>query len=253
MRQEVTPLVSRFRMTSHLAGMNSQQLGRDRDRNIGGQIVGPRRTPQASRLGSAGCLMTLVLSSAVAACTVTDPILDQQGSGYGGSVYPGTGGRQPLGVGGSPEPGTGGEFSGVGGSVPPGTGGEPGLGGRTGEGGAPEGLGGEPGSGGRQVLGTGGAPGVGGAPGGSDCDQQLTLFDCNARPDCHAVFFDPGTCNCASLGCCAQFHHCASGFNAICTGLITCAVLPPHCESPYLISYRDGCYEGCVHYRDCPP
>jgi len=226
--------------------------------DIGGHLVGPQRAPCASRLGSAGCLATLVLSSALAACTVTDPIVDREYPGVGGAPYPGTGGRQLLGVGGAEVPGTGGgEFPGTGGrqplgvgGAPWGIGGEPGVGG-AGEGGAEWGIGGAPGTGGRQPLGTGGA-GVGGAP-GSDCDQQLTLFDCSARSDCHPVFFDPGSCTCATLGCCTQFHHCASGFTAVCTGTVTCAVLPPHCESPYLISYRNGCYEGCVHYRDCPP
>jgi len=220
--------------------MNIKQLGRH-----GAIRVGTR--------GGVGVILTLALSSALAACTISDPIIDPigiggngtgglgvGGRGTGGSQWygiggSGTGGNPWYGVGGTPEFGVGGSgvggtpFSGVGGAQFPGVGGAPGIGG----------------------SGTGGS-GVGGAP-GTGCDQQLTLFDCNARPDCHAVFFDPGNCTCSSLGCCAQFHHCAGGFTAICTGLITCAVLPPHCESPYLISYRDGCYEGCVHYRDCPP
>jgi hypothetical protein len=219
--------------------------------------IGDQPAPGATHLRSAGVILTLVLCAPLAACTVSDPILDHDRSGVGGSV--GEGGRQ-MGIGGAPwgmggDVGTGGrQIEGQGGQAE-GMGGEPGLGGRQlGIGGQADGIGGEFGMGGRQGLGgsgTGGS-GVGGAP-GNDCDQELTLFDCNARADCHAVFFDPGNCSCSSLGCCAQFHHCAGGFTATCTGRITCAVLPPHCESPYLISYRDGCFEGCVHYRDCPP
>jgi hypothetical protein len=212
--------------------------------------IGNQPAPGATRLHGAALILTLVLSSGLAACTVSDPILDHERSGVGGT---GVGGRVAA---------TGGNAWGMGG--------DPGLGGRQvdGQGGLPDGIGGEPGTGGRQLgvggrqlgiggdLGIGGSgvggSGIGGAP-GNDCDQELTLFDCNARADCHAVFFDPGNCACGSLGCCAQFHHCAGGFTAVCTGRITCAVSPPHCESPYLISYRDGCYEGCVHYRDCPP
>jgi hypothetical protein len=235
--------------------MNSKQLGRH-----GAIRVGTR--------GGVGAILTLAFSSALAACTISDPILDHDRVGVGGTT--GVGGRQ-SGTGGNPNFGVGGRQSGTGGADfgaggrQSGTGGleDLGVGGRqSGTGGADFGVGGRQSGTGGADFGVGGAPGiggsgsggngVGGAP-GNDCDQQLTLFDCNARPDCHAVFFDPGSCTCSSLGCCAQFHHCAGGFTAICTGLITCAVLPPHCESPYLISYRDGCYEGCVHYRDCPP
>jgi hypothetical protein len=189
------------------------------------------------------------------ACTSSDPIFR---NGEGGS--PGIGGQVVNGDGG----GTGGFDPGVGGS--PGIGGQAGyhgelLGGAPGSGGqAGEGIGGQAGQGiggqaGEGIGGQGiGGQAAGGAPGNAGtCDQVVTLSDCEARIDCYSVFFDPGNCGCASSGCCAHFHHCADGYAATCAGQVSCAVSAPHCESPYLVSFRSGCYEGCVHNKDCAP
>jgi hypothetical protein len=30
-------------------------------------------------------------------------------------------------------------------------------------------------------------------------------------------------------------------------------VAPPNCEGPYVVSYTDTCYEGCVLSSECGP
>jgi hypothetical protein len=88
----------------------------------------------------------------------------------------------------------------------------------------------------------------------SPCSQVTTLAACEARLDCHSVFVDPGTCNCATVGCCAHFSFCATGDQAQCHGAIACAIAQPYCESPaYQVSYANNCYEGCVQAKDCAP
>jgi hypothetical protein len=88
----------------------------------------------------------------------------------------------------------------------------------------------------------------------SPCSQVTTLSECEARTDCHSVFVDPGTCGCATVGCCAHFSFCASGDQAQCHGTVACAMAPPFCESPaYVVSYVNNCYEGCVQAKDCAP
>jgi len=32
-----------------------------------------------------------------------------------------------------------------------------------------------------------------------------------------------------------------------------CAIVPPHCEQPYVLSYTGICYEGCVRATECMP
>jgi len=84
------------------------------------------------------------------------------------------------------------------------------------------------------------------------CDQATTLDACDARPDCHPVFVDNRTCGCASLGCCAKFSRCAAGATALCKAPpIACDALTPYCEGPYVVSYTNACYEGCVRSSDC--
>jgi hypothetical protein len=81
------------------------------------------------------------------------------------------------------------------------------------------------------------------------------LNECEARTDCHSVFIDPGTCGCASVGCCAHFSFCADGDSAICSiAQIGCTTQTPFCENPaYVISYAASCFEGCVAPKDCAP
>ena len=85
------------------------------------------------------------------------------------------------------------------------------------------------------------------------CAQVTTLDACEARPDCHSVFQDPGTCGCAGSGCCAHFSRCADGDKAACTGTPLCKIATPFCESPYVVAYTGSCYEGCVQKKDCAP
>jgi hypothetical protein len=87
------------------------------------------------------------------------------------------------------------------------------------------------------------------------CADATTLEDCESRSYCHPVFTDMGDCNCAPIGCCTFFTHCAEGALANCTpGPITCAARPtaPFCAEPaYVVSYTPGCTEGCVKPEDC--
>jgi hypothetical protein len=142
-------------------------------------------------------------------------------------------------------------------------------------------------SGGTSSVGGGGSPsggasGLSGASGGSDagatdlsiapdsavdgtadagkndaavgaCSQATTQVACEARSDCHPVFSDPGTCGCATPGCCARFSVCADGGKALCTMPATmgCAIATPHCEGPYVVSYSKICYEGCALQTEC--
>ncbi len=80
---------------------------------------------------------------------------------------------------------------------------------------------------------------------------MTTQFACDARSDCHAVFEDPHNCACAALGCCARFARCADG-RARCTNAgIACERVTPYCERPYVVSYAQLCYEGCVRATEC--
>ncbi len=74
------------------------------------------------------------------------------------------------------------------------------------------------------------------------CSSLTTRDACDARPDCHSVFQDRGVCGCA-----------ADGGKARCSGMIQCGVAPPNCEGPYVVSYTDTCYEGCVLSPECGP
>lgn len=87
------------------------------------------------------------------------------------------------------------------------------------------------------------------------CSQLTLQTDCEIRADCHAVFVDPGTCGCFGSGCCAHFDRCADGGKAVCVAPTTfaCTIATWFCESPYVISYTDSCYEGCVLGSVCAP
>jgi len=91
--------------------------------------------------------------------------------------------------------------------------------------------------------------------GATDCSLRVTQEACDASAECHSVFVDPGTCDCAQAGCCARFERCADGDLADCTGAnIACLIPTPYCEDPaYVVSYTGACYEGCVVPSDCAP
>jgi hypothetical protein len=77
---------------------------------------------------------------------------------------------------------------------------------------------------------------------------------CDARTDCHAVYTDSGTCDCAVAGCCAKFNRCADGAKASCKGPALCNIVGPSCESPaFVVSYASSCFEGCVRPTECAP
>jgi hypothetical protein len=172
--------------------------------------------------------------------------------GSAGSVSTGgTGGATTGGSGGATDAGKGGTG---GGSGEAGSGGTAGSGGAAGSAGAeqcPEG----------QIWCPGCTPGTGscgvGCPGAQcrTCAEATTLEECEARPDCHSVFHDPGTCTCGGLGCCAEFLRCADGDLASCEEVnVSCDSVTPYCENPvYVVSYTNTCYEGCVAPKDCAP
>ena len=178
-------------------------------------------------------LLAVLGAFAFQACTSGDYILQQNGTGGapqgagGGDVLPGTGGGDVL-------PGTGGTPFGIGGGIQPGTGGL--------------------GIGGNGIGGNGiGGNGIGGAP-STNCGLAGTQAECDARPDCHPVFMDPGTCGCGAPGCCAHFSVCGNGAQGQCNPVpLACAIVTPYCQTPYVIAYRNNCYEGCVLQSDCAP
>jgi hypothetical protein len=83
--------------------------------------------------------------------------------------------------------------------------------------------------------------------------STLNFNDCTARADCHNVFAQ-GACGCAAC-CCMAFSHCASA-KADCKGPALCNSAPPNCDTQlcnaaYVVSYANGCYDGCVLTSAC--
>lgn len=86
------------------------------------------------------------------------------------------------------------------------------------------------------------------------CTQLTTNAACDARGDCHSVYVDPNNCQCAALGCCAQFSRCAVGGRANCDPDLTqiaCGSRTPYCAGNYVVSYTSNCFEGCVLKTVC--
>jgi hypothetical protein len=54
-------------------------------------------------------------------------------------------------------------------------------------------------------------------------------------------------------GCCMKFSRCADGAANCKGGNIACTIATPHCEAPYVLSYTQSCYEGCVRATECAP
>jgi hypothetical protein len=91
-------------------------------------------------------------------------------------------------------------------------------------------------------------PECGGAQAGC---AGLDENSCGSTTGCHAVYEDPGTCDCVPAGCCTRFKSCAAG-PAVCTQpQLTCERAAPECDGPYVVSYKNGCYEGCVKAQEC--
>jgi hypothetical protein len=84
------------------------------------------------------------------------------------------------------------------------------------------------------------------------CSDLTTEASCRARGDCHPVFADMLVCGCASPGCCIRFSRCTEGkVNCTPPEQFTCTTSQPPCSGDYVVSYADGCYEGCVPSTDC--
>lgn len=181
------------------------------------------------------------------AMTGTGGVTGAAGSGAGGLIVRGTGGN----AGGRATGGAGGNGGRT--TLVSGTGGRGIDAGAAGTGAGGRGTGGKT-TGGAGGAATGGATGWdGGTP--TRCSDITAQTECDARSDCHSVFKDPRTCACTALGCCARFVGCADGGKASCTGPALCDMVEPYCEGPYVIAFRNNCYEGCVKQTDCalPP
>lgn len=199
-----------------------------------------------------------LLGLAIVGCGSLTPLSTDGGVGGAGGGNSGVGGGGAIGTGGGGGIGTGGGAGGMGG-------GAGGMGGAQGPGGSsvcPPGQvwcpGCVPGSG---MCSPGGCPGfacpsldAGSVDASGACSTMTTAAACDARADCHSVFVDPHTCRCAALGCCAQFSTCAEGAHAVCKNVgIICTIASPYCEGQYVVSYVNGCYEGCVRMAECAP
>ena len=92
------------------------------------------------------------------------------------------------------------------------------------------------------------------APSGPDvplaCSQITTEAACDQRSDCHSVILDNKSC-CSDGGCCSRFDRCADGGAVECEGSVTCTSTTPFCEPPYVVSYANNCFEGCVSPKKC--
>jgi len=92
--------------------------------------------------------------------------------------------------------------------------------------------------------------------GSATCSQLTTQAECDGRGDCHSLYRSIGACGCGgSPGCCMHFLSCADGATAKCTppASIGCTIATPACDSPFVLSYTPGCYEGCVKASECAP
>jgi hypothetical protein len=89
--------------------------------------------------------------------------------------------------------------------------------------------------------------------GAATCSQVTTQAECDVRSDCHSVFRSLGACGCGSAGCCMRFDRCADGKVATCDppASFGCTIATPLCDSPYVLSYTPGCWEGCVNPAEC--
>ena len=86
------------------------------------------------------------------------------------------------------------------------------------------------------------------------CNMITNELDCAQRNNCHAVYADRGVCDCSTPGCCIGFSFCADGRPAVCYSMVSCDFAPPPaCGGPYVTSYVNGCYEGCVLANECAP
>ena len=86
---------------------------------------------------------------------------------------------------------------------------------------------------------------------------------CSVAPGCHQLYLDLDDTayggmgcpfDCADPDCCIRFKSCVPDEIADCTsGPVLCKRVAPRCGTGarYVISYRDGCYEGCVRPDDC--
>jgi hypothetical protein len=91
-------------------------------------------------------------------------------------------------------------------------------------------------------------PGLGCA---STC-SGIAECECTIAPDCHPVYADPGTCDCALAGCCIGFSRCEEGKNADCDQRdVMCKSTPPACGPNYTPSVSNQCWNDCVKPAEC--
>jgi len=207
----------------------------------GGSVQGQGGSTVVGTIASGG-----VLGSGGASATGGTTAMGSGGATGRKDAGNGTGG---LGAGGSTIVADGGVTKGGAGGA---TGTMPGFGGTIATGGMLKG-----GTGGG-VRGTGGAAGAGGAIDGGmpdaplpKCSDVTTQAECDARDDCYSVFEDKNDCGCPTPGCCASFKSCSNGSYANCLDNAMCDMITPVCNPPYVLAYKNLCYEGCVFQDDC--
>lgn len=87
------------------------------------------------------------------------------------------------------------------------------------------------------------------------CPRRCSAFkdeaSCDAQPDCHPTYHDPGTCDCGQPNCCTRFFECRDGAQVDCVGPARCSATAPYCEGAYVVAYENACYAGCVRKSDC--
>jgi hypothetical protein len=88
----------------------------------------------------------------------------------------------------------------------------------------------------------------------ADCAQRTTEADCDADLSCFAVYEDPGTCDCAGIGCCMVFARCDPAPARCAPNGPDCGLLPIVCGSgyePIIEMEENGCLSGCAKASSC--
>jgi hypothetical protein len=88
------------------------------------------------------------------------------------------------------------------------------------------------------------------------CASATNEASCRSMsPTCHAVYRDPGTCDCATPGCCVQYDHCSMGQFGFCSLPKEVCSDAPACGGDFVPAYNPPgsalCWDGCVHQADC--
>jgi hypothetical protein len=83
------------------------------------------------------------------------------------------------------------------------------------------------------------------------CGEFTDEASCNQVEGCIAVYVSPA-CQCAGIGCCMHFDHCAETVQCAPDATPLCPP-PPECKAGYTNVYDGGCAVGCVTADVCMP